>query len=212
MQAALACMALLLAAAARAGEAGFTSGLSPGDQAAFGMSKLTGPQVAALDALVSRDVTLAHQGGVTGFSSAFCARHSERELADSGIDRLSREDRTALDMLAARAIAMGPPPTNSFAYAPPSRPVPAPAPVPSETVVSERSRMQVHGDITLTVGGGSHGRSFYGTSADVFVTDPTGRFTVGVGFEEFRGRGLIDLCGPYSIYGPVNGGYPYLGW
>lgn len=77
--------------------------------------------------------------------------------------------------------------------------------------VSAPLRAEVHGDVSFTVGGASHGRSFYGTSADISVTDPTGRFTVGVGFDEFKGKGLLGLYGPYgpySLYGPV--GPPYL--
>ena len=207
-RAALGLSVLALSAWAHAAEASFSDGLSPEERAASGIARLTLSQASALDALVSRDVTLARQGGVTAFSSAFSARHSPQERAAAGMDRLTGAERASLDTLAARAIAMGPPPTLSFTYAPP----PKPAPPQAETVVSDVSRVQVHGDVSLTVGGGSRGRSFYGTSADLFVTDPTGSFTVGVGFEEFRGRGLLSLCGPNGPYGPAYGGPPYLGW
>ncbi len=207
-RAALGCAALALAAPARAAGPGFCDGLSPDEEGACGIAKLTAGQAASLDALVARDVTLAHQGGVTGFSTAFSARHSGRDLKASGLDRLAPRELAALDVFAARAIALGPPPGQSFSYSPP----PTPAPAPAETVVSDLARTQVHGDVSLTVGGGSHGQSFYGTSADLFVTDPTGRFTVGVGFDSYRGRGLLGLCGPdsaYGPYGPVYGGPPY---
>lgn len=210
-RAALGCAALALAAQARAAGPGFCDGLSPDEKGACGIAKLTAGQAASLDALVSRDVTLAHQGGVTGFSAGFCARHSGRDLKAAGLDRLSAKETAVLDVFAARAIAMGPPPEQSFAYSPPA----TPAPAQPETVVSDVSRTQVHGDISFSVGGGSHGQSFYGTSADLFVTDPTGRFTVGVGFDDYRGRGLLGLCGPdgpygpYGPYGPVYGGPPY---
>lgn len=205
-RAVLGCAALALVTPAHAAGPGFGDGLSPGERAACGIAKLTASQAAALDSLVSRDVTLAQQGGVTGFSSAFSARHSPQECKASGMDRLSAKEVAALDVYVARAIALGPPPVQSFSYSPP----PKPAPVPAETLVSEVSRTQVHGDVSVTVGGGSHGQSFYGTSADLFVTDPTGRFTVGVGFEDYRGRGLLSLCGPNGPYGPVYGGPPYL--
>ena len=108
-----------------------------------------------------------------------------------------------LDMLAARAIAMGPPPMQAFEYAPPA-PAAVPAP-PPETLVSAPLGTQVHGDLSFTIGGGSHGSSFYGTSMDLFVTDPSGRFTVGIGVSEYRGKGFFA---PYYPYGPIYNG-PY---
>jgi hypothetical protein len=207
-RAGLACAALLLAVSAHAADEGFCENLSPQESASAGVSRLTGDQVAALDALVSHDTTLARQGGVTAFASAFLARHTESERASAGLDSLSDKESAALDRIVARTIALGPPPEQPFAYSPPKA---KPAPSPSKLQVSAPLRAEVHGDLSLTVGGGSHGRSFYGTSADLSVTDPTGRFTVGVGFEEFKGKGLLGLYGPYgpySLYGPV--GPPYL--
>ena len=207
-RAALGCVALALAAPARAAGPGFCDGLSPDERVSCGIAKLATEQAAGLDALVSRDVTLAHQGGVTGFSSAFSVRHSEKEFKAAGLDRLSAKELAALDGSVARALALGPPPTQSFAYSPP--PKAAPVPAPSDTVVSDISRTQVHGDISFTVGGGSHGQNFYGTSVDLFVTDPTAKFTIGVGFDDYRGRGLLGPYGPNGPYGPVYGGPPYL--
>jgi hypothetical protein len=207
VRAAIWCAALALTPWAHASAAGFTAGLSPEDRAACGLPKLTASQATALDALVWRDVTLAHDGGVTGFSSAFCARHTAQERSAAGIDLLSDKERAMLDMLAARAIAMGPPPASLFAYAPEQ----APPPPPAATQVPDVAHTQVHGDVSLTVGGGAHGRNFYGTSGDLFVTDPTGTFTVGVGFDDFKGRGLLGLYGPNGPYGPNYFGPPYLG-
>jgi hypothetical protein len=206
-QSVLACAALLLALGARAADARFSERLTPEERSACGIAKLTAAESATLDGLVSHDVTSAHQGGVTGFASAFCARHSAQERASAGIDRLSEPERAAIDSLVARALALGPPPMQGFAYSPPAKP----APQPVEKVVSDISRTQVHGDVSLTVGGGGHGQNFYGTSADVFVTDPTGKFTVGVGVEEFRGRGLLGLYGLGGPLCPVYSGRPLLG-
>jgi hypothetical protein len=189
-----------LAAAARAAETGFIGALSAEERAECGIAKLSGPQVAALNALVERDVTLARQGGVTGFSSSFVARHSAKDRDAAGITRLSDMERSMLDVLTARAIAMGPAPEQVFAYAP----APAPPP-PAETLVSAPPHLEVHGDVSFTVGGGSHGSSFYGTSADVFVTDPSGKFTLGVGVSEFRGKGFF---GPWCPMLPLYAGPP----
>lgn len=207
-RAGLACAALLLAASVQAADDAFCESLSPQERVSAGITKLTGEQVTALDALVSHDTTLAQQGGVTAFASAFLSRHTEPEREAAGLAGLSEKERVSLDRIVARTIALGPPPEQPFAYSPPKA---KPSPSPSTVQVSAPRHAEVHGDLSLTVGGGSHGRSFYGTSADLSVTDPTGRFTVGVGFEEFKGKGLLGLYGPYgpySLYGPV--GPPYL--
>ncbi len=194
---------MLLATMAGAAEPGFSDGLSAQEKAACGITKLTAAQVAGLNVLVGHDVTLARQGGVTGFSSAFAARHSAQERAVAGIDLLTDKERSMLDLMAARAIAMGPPPSQAFAYAPPA------APPPAATLVSAPLTAEVHGDLSLTVGGGSHGSSFYGTSMDLFVTDPSGKFTLGVGFSEYRGKGFF---GPYGPYCPIYLGPPLPDW
>lgn len=210
IRAGLACAALVAASWASAAGLNFISGLSPEDRAATGLARLTPTQVSILNALVAHDVKLARDGGVTGFSSAFSARHTEKERMSAGMSLLSERERLNLDTLVSRAIAIGPAPDEGFAYSPPQ-----PTPPPSETEVSAPQKTEVHGDVSLTVGGGSHGQSFYGTSMDLYVTDPKHGFTVGVGFSEFRGKGLIALCGPYGPYGPYAPGYdgpPYLGW
>jgi hypothetical protein len=210
---ALACAAVLLGAVAHA-ETRFSQGLSGEETTASGVSKLTAQQAAALDGLVDHDVTLARQGGVTGFSSAFTARHSEKECKAAGIDRLSDQERTVLDSLVARSIAIGPPPSEPYTYAPPQpTPTPTPRAVPSTKTVSMLQQLEVHGDVSFTVGSASHGRSFYGTSLDLNVTDPTGKFTIAVGFDDYRGKGLLGLYGPYGPDGPsYYAGPPYLGW
>jgi hypothetical protein len=213
VRAAFFCSAVLLASRLPA-DAAFLQGLSAEETSASGVSKLTPPQAAALDGLVDQDVTLAHQGGITGFSSAFTARHTEKERKAAGIDRLSEQERSVLDSLAARAIALGPPPSEPYAYSPPKpTPTPTPRSVPSAQSVSAVPPLEVHGDVSFTVGSASHGRSFYGTSMDVNVTDPTGRFTVAVGFDDYRGKGLLGLYGPYGPGGAYYyGGAPFLGW
>jgi hypothetical protein len=193
---------MLAAAVAHAAAEPFCTALSAQERAASGISRLSPAQVATLDGLVGRDVTLARQGGVTGFSSNFTARHTAQERAAAGIDRLSGGERSALDALAARAIALPPPPSDTFAYEPPAAP-----PGMQDVLVTAPPKLQIHGDLSVMVGGGSHGSSFFGTSEDLFVTDPSGRFTVGVGFSEFRGKGLIGPYGPYcpAFYGPPFG-------
>jgi hypothetical protein len=203
VRASVACSLMLFATMARAAEPGFSESLSPQERIISGVSRLPAAERAKLDQLEQHDATLARQGGVTGFSSAFSQRHSAQERDAAGIDRLSAGELTALDALVARSIAEGPPPSEPFSYEP--HVVAAPAPV----LVSAPLKAEVHGDLSLTVGGGSHGSSFYGTSMDVFVTDPSGKFTLGVGFSEFRSKGFFIPVGPC---GPLLDGPPYLDW
>jgi hypothetical protein len=212
-------VAMLLATLSRAADIKFIEGLSAEERASTGVAKLTPAQAADLDRLVSRDVTLAMEGGVTGFSSPFLERHTQAERSAAGSGVLTASERSSLNAIVARAIALGPPPEQPFAYSPPAKP-PA-TPPPPETLVSAPLHAEVHGDVSFTVGGGSHGSSFYGTSMDLNVTDPSGRFTVGVGFEQFRGKGYFPLYGPYAAYGPYSAygpigpeyvGPPYWGW
>jgi hypothetical protein len=207
LRSALVCAAALLAASAHAFDAKFIECLSPEERATAGLARLTPAQASALDALVSRDATAAQQGGVTGFSSAFLARHTDAERAAAGTGRLTAAEQAALDVLVARTIALGPPPDQPFTYSPPQAKA-APPPSPSEVAVSAPLHAQVHGDLSLTVGGG-HGNSFYGTGMDVNVTDPSGKFTIGVGFEEIRGKGPLALYDPYLAYGPYSAYGPF---
>jgi hypothetical protein len=214
--------ALFLAARLRAEEPSFSAGLSSEELAASGVSHLTATQAAILDALVSQDVTAARQGGVTGFSTGFSARHWAHERVASGLDQLSAAERAVLDRLTARAIALGPPPDDGFTYSPPkSAPAPAiiapPKPTPSESLVTAVEKLEVHGDLSFTVGAGSHGSSFYGTSDDLYVTDPSGKFTLAVGIDDYRGKGPIGpLFGPFGpdcAVSPLLYGVPgYWNW
>lgn len=197
---------VLAAVCARASDLSFTSGLSGAERSQAGITRLSEPQASALDTQVARDVALAHEGGVTGFSQDFLARRTPKDRAAAGLDLLTPAEGQALDRLVSRAIALGPPPSQGFRYAPP----PTPAPAVKESDVTLSAKPQIHGDVSVTVGGGSHGQSFYGTSADAYLVDPKHGFTIGVGFSEFRGKGLLDLCGPYGPYAPVYEGPPYL--
>jgi hypothetical protein len=218
LRAGLACAVFALASVAHAADIRFVAGLSAEESAAIGVSRLTPAQAAALDRLVSHDATLAQQGGVTAFATPFVERHTPAERTAAGIVLLSDGERAALNSLVARSIALGPPPDQAYVYSPPAKPTPAPA--PPETLVSAPLHAELHGDVTLTVGGGSHGSSFFGTALDLNLTDPSGRFTIGAGFESYRGKGFPLLgpwapYGPYSAYGPVGPAYvgpPYWDW
>jgi hypothetical protein len=198
----------LFAAVCQAGASSFCGGLSPEERASSGIAGLTPAQSASLDTLVGRDVSLAREGGVTAFSTTFTARLTAQERTDCGIGSLDPIQRAKLDSLAARAIALGPPPEDAFTYAP--KPTPAPQKSTAGGVLSAIGHMDVHGDLSFTVGGGSHGSSLYGTSMDAFATDPSGTFTIGVGFDDYRGKGLFLPIAPIDPADPFYFGIPWL--
>jgi hypothetical protein len=202
LRGAIACAALFAAAAASAAETSFSGGLSTQEISACGITRLTPDQVSKLDGLVRRDVVLARQGGVTGFSSNFTARLTPKERLSTGIDRLTESELADLDALAARAIALPPPPSDTFTYEPPAAP-----PGMQDVQVTAPLKLEFHGDLSVTVGAGSHGSNFFGTSEDLFVTDPSGKFMLGVGFSDFKGKGFFGPYGPYNpaLYGPPFG-------
>ena len=186
--------AILLAFApmARAQTQDFITALNEADAKAAGIEHLSAPQKRVLERLAERDITLAREGAVTAFSGGFTSRRTNAEMKDSGIDSLSRIERENLDALVARAIADRPMTYQAKAVASPATGA-ASAPAP-QTWSLPPPQWQIHGDVTMSVGAGSHGSSFYGGSFDVFATDPSGKVTLGVGLAEYRGKGFFLPC------------------
>jgi hypothetical protein len=175
--------------------AGFSGGLTADQAKASGISRLDASQLRVLDALVSRDLLLAREGGVTGFASTFSSRHAGDEAKASGIALLTGGERAQLDRLVADALAAPPDPAAAFSYRPSSNPGMVPV------TVSSPPKPEVHGDVAVTVGAGSHGSSFFGTQADLWLTDPSGKWTLGVGVSQFKAKGpwtpcLLEAMGP----------------
>jgi len=170
--------------------AGFSDSLTPQEKAASGLVRLTPAQASKLDALVARDEVLAREGAVTGFSTSFTQRRTGKERLEAGLEGLSASQRARLDSLVAFAIA------DPAPVVPVYEPRPAP---PAASFSSPPLKPEVHGDISLTVGGGK-GVSFFGSDLDINITDPLGRYSISIGISEYRGKGL-------SFPGP---GFPLL--
>jgi hypothetical protein len=176
-------VALTLAAAA-----GFSRTLSPAQLTATGLATLTAAQRETLDAMVSRELQSARQGGVRAFAGTFISRRSTVELNQTGLDRLSAIEKNALNDTVATAIATQ---------------LPAPLPVsflrqsPPETESRLHRRLQVHGEVTLTYGTG-RGGSFQGASLYTEMTDPERKVTLGVGLSTFHGDSRLLRCGCYD--------------
>jgi len=202
---------LLVAASAtclHAADTDFTSGLPAWAKNADGLNKLSADQLKSLNQAVAHDVQLAQQGQTVAFANSFSARRTEAQRTALGLNQLSFEQLNHLNDDVAHTIAYRPQLTVT-----PTGEAPM---VDAGAVASFKRPWQTHGEVSLTIGGSKRG-SFYGGTAEVDETDPSGNFTLSVAISQFKGKGL-PLCygGPYADgYGPYRygslSGYPY-GW
>jgi hypothetical protein len=154
----------------------FTETLSIQDQTAAGFAKLTDDEQALLNASVAREVSLARAGNVRGFAGTYIGRRTADERARIGLDRLSPDEQARLNSLVAAAIAGGPVSPASASFL-------------GKDALSVVNRLQIHGEVSLTVGSSGHGRNFYGTSFSTTITDPETGLTIGLGYDQFHGSG-----------------------
>ncbi|HVU17559.1 MAG TPA: hypothetical protein VHD32_11575 [Candidatus Didemnitutus sp.] len=166
------------------GSISFTRGLSGEDVAAAGLTKLSADQITFLNSLVAREVSLAHAGGVTSFAGTFSGRRTAAEKSKAGLDLLTDNERARLDLLVAQAIVAGP------------------VVATAERTWGNRlsafaDRLEIHGEVSFTVGTSGHGRNFYGTSFFTTISDPASGVTVGIGFDQYHGKG-IPACSYYG--------------
>jgi hypothetical protein len=156
----------------------FTDSLSSAEQTAMGLTKLSAAQRTALNIQVQHDVTLARQGDVTGFATTFAQRRTATERSADGLDLLGNDERRQLDASVARIIAQ--PATPALAHL--SR--------HSDAVEVTTCRPEIHGEMTLVAGAGSHGGSFYGGSLTGIYDDPSHNFSMAVTYAEIHGKGF----------------------
>jgi hypothetical protein len=146
---------------------------------------------------VAREVALAHAGNVRSFAGTYINRRTADERARIGLDRLTPDEQVRLNNLVAIAIAAGPGRLSS-------------APGLGRDGFTLANRLQIHGEVSLTVGTSGHGRNFYGTSFFTTITDPETNLTIGLGFEQYHGTGFYGF-GPneyaYSELGLRNRGF-----
>jgi hypothetical protein len=187
----------------------FSDSLSTEQKAAVALSKLSPDQVAALNAQVKREITVAQQGDAKGFASSFTHRQTPQERASAGLDQLSTPELRALDALVAERVAHPPVVSN----------------VPARTtavgvVETVTHKPQMHGEVTLTYGMGSGGRNFYGGSMVSTYVDPDKGYSLTIGLSQYRGNGYFGRYGygwrggPYrddglGLYPPYDYGYGY---
>jgi hypothetical protein len=173
---------LLIMAAARAAEGGFTATLAAEKQAAAGLTKLTAVERTALDQLVAGELALARSAEKPEFTGTFVGRRTEAERKSAGLDRLTTAQ---LDKL------------NEFVAATLNRPQPKERPRLKESdVLSAARQNQIHGSVTVAYGWGRGGRDMWAESLWLQYYDPADRFSLGIGLSNFNGDGCF-------------GGYPY---
>lgn len=186
------CLAGGLAGVTRAGEeteSRFSSTLSPAQQAETGLDRLTVDNIAVIDALVRLDAAAAtrlvrNNIRTTHFSERRTAH--EREIA--GLDRLTPEQVRKLDQFVALRIPAPVPSDADLAYA--SVRLDATTPV-----AIKKPAPEIHGSLSLTYGW-SRGGSIRGADTSVTYVDPRKRYSITVGYSEYRGNGLAPY--PYA--------------
>lgn len=182
----MAAMAVLGLVGLRAEQVPFSQILTPAERTATGFDHLTAEQAKSLNGLIERDITSARQGDVVAFAKSFTQRRTPDEWKRAGIDRLTDNERAQLDRLVATALAARPVvPYVRYPYTPAGQ----------GSVSVDKPKPEVHGEVSVFVGAGSGGYSAYGGAFDATVTDPSHRFTLGVGMSDVHvrsGRGCID--------------------
>jgi hypothetical protein len=149
----------------------------------MGLAKLSATQRTTLDVQIQHDVTLARQGDVTGFATAFTQRRTAAERTAAGLDVLGNDERRQLDAFVARIIAQPAAPTLTHF----SR--------NNDKVEVTTYRPEIHGEMTLVAGAGSHGSSFYGGSITAIYDDPDHGFSMAATYAEIHSKGTCaDTC------------------
>ena len=194
---AVACGGLLILATgtARAEDARFSQRIPAPESVAAGFGRLTSDQIAVLDALIRRDENLQlRTRRTTGLPGRFSQRLPGDERLAAGLNLLTPAEVARLDALvAADEAGVLPPPAGG-----------------DETITVVRTKRpapQIHGEISLSVGGGSGGYHEIGGSMDLFYDDPAHGFTLAVGYSEWRGSGgyLDRACGGGPFFRRARG-------
>lgn len=162
----------------------FSQAMPNEERAALGLPRLSSDQLAALDALVRRDI--AARGSVRADPAApavFSQRLSADERRLTGVTLLSAEELARLDgaverhSSAALARTLLSPPV----YAAPRRAAVEPA--------EKKTKPEIHGTFSLSYGWGKGGYSEKTGSMVVSVEDPSRRFGLTVGYAESHVKG-----------------------
>jgi len=161
-------------------DARFSKTLAFADFAQTGLARLNSDQLAALDALVRRDLVAAEFVTKTPRAARFSQRLSADERRVAGLTLLSEPELAQLDLQVERLM---PAPRSSTTTPYTTGGTNA---VPSVTL---RRAPEIHGEVTLLYGAGSGGFSEMGGSLVVSVEDPAHHMAIAVGYSELHTKG-----------------------
>ncbi|MEO7412639.1 MAG: hypothetical protein ABIZ81_04720 [Opitutaceae bacterium] len=197
------CVTLLLSAAflavpadAASDDVRFSATLSDAQRAETGLAQLTEDNIAVIDALVRQDEATLKRRGSLGSFGAFSQRRSENEKEIAGFSRLTPAQLERLDGLT--GIRISPPPPMLVSETKTRKATPGVLVRPVERPYA----LEVHGSVSLTYGWSKAG-STRGGEMVVNLQDPAHRFSLSVGYSEYRGKGLSPL------YDPADDSYRY---
>ena len=166
-------------ATARADDGRFSQQLPSFDFTTAGLVRLSADQLAALDALIRRDEQqLARSHGATDLAGRLSQRLPADERHVAGLDLLKPSELEHLDWLVAQIEGFG-----SQAGAP------AGAPASAVIIAPKRPAPEIHGELSLTVAGGSGGYHGIGGSLVLEYDDPAHGLTLLAGYAQWRATG-----------------------
>ncbi len=180
---------LLAATHAAAADTRFSQTLAISERAELGFNRLSSDQVAALDALVRRD--LATQAAPRRNDPPAAARFSQRLTADeravAGLTLLNEKELARLDALVDQHLSAL---LAHVLLAPPTFVPAGMRPLPAE----KKTVPEIHGSISLSYGFGKGGYSETTGAMMLNYEDPVHHLAISVGYAESRVKGPV---GPY---------------
>lgn len=171
----------------------FTETLAIEERSTSGLAKLSPKQIEDLNRQVTKELTLARQGDVRGFATSFSQRRTEAQRKSAGLDLLTDAELKVLDDVIARTMAR------------PSLPGTLARVTSIDSIETTRIKPEVHGEVSLTYGMASGGRSFYGGSMAVTYEDPNSGLSTAIQYSQFRGDGLFFGGYGYGGYSRIRG-------
>ncbi len=188
-------VALAVASGAFAADTRFSQTLAIAERAEIGFNRLSSDQVAALDALVRRD--LANQGSSRRTDPPPPARFSQRLTADeravAGLTVMNEKELERFDALVERNAA------SVLARTLLAPPVFYPTGMRLRPIETTKAGPEVHGSFTLSYGWGKGGYSEKTGAMELNYVDPVHNFALSVGYSESHIKGPMI---------PYRDGYP----
>jgi hypothetical protein len=175
--------------------------LTAEEKLSTGIHELSDLERANLDNLINYEVAAARAGNVNGFAGTFSSRRSTPELDATGITRMSDDQRGRLDEHIAGFIADTPTIPYLTRNERGRNRGTGTSMLRDEDMIGRGPLLDVHGSVSVTVGGSSQG-TFYGGSMTTIISDPKGRFSAIISIGTMRGD--LPYSNRYERSGPLR--------